>query len=305
MRKKTQEEFLQEFNSLSNGEYELLDEYINAITKVRVKHLVCGKEYMVTPNKFLCGRKCPYCKSEVVKIKERISFDEAKDRVNKIYDNKFKLIKYIDTKSECTIECNNCKNKITLLYGNLISRKTTKCSCDKKNRYEKLRLQKEKELIDYCENNGYKLQDNYRLSISHVRVLHKVCNNSWYVLPTNLKRGYGCPYCNQSKLELKTEKELKENNISYSVQYKFDGCKNIFPLPFDFYLSDYNTCIECQGEQHYRSVDLFGGEEGFNRRKINDNIKKEYCNKNNISLIEIKYDEIKNIKKIIKELIKI
>jgi len=62
-------------------------------------------------------------------------------------------------------------------------------------------------------------------------------------------------------------------------------------LPFDFYLPHFNVCIEYNGTQHYYSNNWFGGDVGFEKTKINDEIKKNYCNKKSIELIVIKYDE--------------
>jgi hypothetical protein len=73
-----------------------------------------------------------------------------------------------------------------------------------------------------------------------------------------------------------------------NIQYKFDGCRNKLPLPFDFYLPEYNTCIEFDGEQHYSINDFFGGKEAFVKLKINDSIKDEYCRISKINLIRIK-----------------
>lgn len=67
----------------------------------------------------------------------------------------------------------------------------------------------------------------------------------------------------------------------------------------NFYLTDYNTCVEFQGKQHYTLVDYMGGREDFDRRKIRDNIKREYCKLHNIRLIEIPYYEIQNIQTIL------
>jgi hypothetical protein len=73
------------------------------------------------------------------------------------------------------------------------------------------------------------------------------------------------------------------------------GCpaqKNIIgKLRFDFYLPKHNTCIEFNGRQHYESVSIYGGQIGLRKQIKNDNIKVEYCRKNNIQLIIIKYDE--------------
>ena len=66
------------------------------------------------------------------------------------------------------------------------------------------------------------------------------------------------------------------------------------PLRFDFYLPKYNICIEYNGVQHYKKVEIFGGDKAFEEQKKRDKLKREYCKKNNIKLIEIAYND--NIK---------
>lgn len=73
---------------------------------------------------------------------------------------------------------------------------------------------------------------------------------------------------------------------------------NIKPLPFDFYLPNLNICVEYDGKQHSNSVKIFGGEKAFESCKIRDQIKTEYCLKNNIPLIRIRYNE--NIEEVLK-----
>lgn len=57
--------------------------------------------------------------------------------------------------------------------------------------------------------------------------------------------------------------------------------------------------IEYDGEQHYKPVEFFGGEEGFKNAQYRDKIKNDYCENNNINLIRLPYflsnDEIKDI----------
>ena len=57
---------------------------------------------------------------------------------------------------------------------------------------------------------------------------------------------------NQSKGVKLIEKILQENSIKYDVEHSFDDCLYKNKLRFDFYLPDYNTCIEYDGEQHYQ-----------------------------------------------------
>jgi hypothetical protein len=84
---------------------------------------------------------------------------------------------------------------------------------------------------------------------------------------------------------------LIENNIKFKPQKSFPDCKYKYPLRFDFYLPEYNSCVEFNGLQHYEPIDFFGGDDGFKLSQIRDKIKKEYCDNNNIPLIIIRYDE--------------
>ena len=67
-------------------------------------------------------------------------------------------------------------------------------------------------------------------------------------------------------------------------------------LYFDFYLPKFNTCIEYDGEQHFKPVDFAGkgekwAEQQFAQIQIRDNIKNVYCIDNSIQLLRIKYTE--------------
>ena len=70
-------------------------------------------------------------------------------------------------------------------------------------------------------------------------------------------------------------------------------------MPFDFYLTDYNICIEYQGIQHYKPIEYFGGEETFKIQQEHDRRKKNYAQKHNINLLEIWYWDFKNIETIL------
>lgn len=59
----------------------------------------------------------------------------------------------------------------------------------------------------------------------------------------------------------------------------------------DVYIPQLRTAFEYQGVQHYRPVDIFGGEDGFTTRRKLDEKKKELCQVNGIRLIYWRYDE--------------
>lgn len=88
---------------------------------------------------------------------------------------------------------------------------------------------------------------------------------------------------------------LQENNIIFEKQKMFSDCKDKAKLRFDFYLPDYNCCIEYNGKQHYEAIDYFGGEESFLAQQNRDKIKEKYCQDNNIKLIVIPYKDFSKL----------
>ena len=121
------------------------------------------------------------------------------------------------------------------------------------------------------------------------------CGNEMILSQKQFRCGkYRCDSCTKklSNLELQVKQYLDDNGINYIMQYKISDCRDKLPLPFDFYLVDFNTLIEVDGKQHYKEV--LGGHEDFIVRKKHDNIKDEYCSSNNICLIRIPYFEFDN-----------
>ena len=58
--------------------------------------------------------------------------------------------------------------------------------------------------------------------------------------------------------------------------------------------------IECNGIQHYKPIDAFGGEEGYKKQVERDNRKKKSLRGLNIPLLEVHYNE-KNLEEFLKE----
>jgi very-short-patch-repair endonuclease len=115
-------------------------------------------------------------------------------------------------------------------------------------------------------------------------------------------KGQGCSFCSSpSKGEDFIKSHLEEMKIKYIRQHSFYTCKFINKLSFDFYLPEYNTCIEFDGEQHFRPVKWFGGKEGYELNTKRDECKNKWCLENNVSLVRIKYNEIEKIQIILKE----
>jgi tetratricopeptide (TPR) repeat protein len=63
------------------------------------------------------------------------------------------------------------------------------------------------------------------------------------------------------------------------------------PQHLDVYLPERRIAIEYQGEQHYRPIEVFGGEEGFQATSRRDALKRQLCALAGITLIEVRYDD--------------
>ena len=115
--------------------------------------------------------------------------------------------------------------------------------------------------------------------------------------PHNHLNGVGCPLCNESIGNNKIRMFLINNNIDFETEETFDDCEYIKQLRFDFYIQQYNLCIEFDGEQHFEKVNWTGKmtdeemEENLKLNQFRDQIKNDYCKKNGINLLRIRYDE--------------
>ena len=129
------------------------------------------------------------------------------------------------------------------------------------------------------------------------------CGNFTEVPAGQLTRHHtlSCGCRHQSKWEIFIHDFLTSLNISFQSQKRFYDCRNkqqSDTLPFDFYLPDYNICIEYDGEHHFRPIEIWGGYDKFLINQENDKIKNEYCKTHNITLLRLPYtlsiEEIKN-----------
>jgi hypothetical protein len=137
----------------------------------------------------------------------------------------------------------------------------------------------------------------------------KECGYGWESKINNRTNGNGCPECKASKGEKKISKILNNYNIYYERQKSFEGVLGLSNglLLYDFYLAEYNLCIEYDGEFHYKPIKNYAKEpinlakERLKKQQIHDKIKSDYCKNNNINLLRIPYWDFDNIELILEE----
>lgn len=300
-RTKTDDEFRKEVDLLTNGEYIVCSAYINATTKVKFLHTKCNSEFFKTPNSFLGGRRCPKCAGNM-----KLNTEQYKKKIAELFGTEYQILgEYINCKTGILTK-HKCGHEWEASPQRMFD-KSTKCHCpicnNKKNNQYNF-----KQRFQNVLGEDYVLLSAYVKANKHVLVFHRPCGTKYKATPMNILKGSGCPECNTSIGERTIIKYLKENNIIYKSQFTFEDCKYRETLPFDFAIFDYEGnlkfLIEYHGGQHYFPVDYFGGVKGFKKQQKRDNIKVDYCNKNNIILLTIPYWDFENIELILNDYIK-
>lgn len=96
----------------------------------------------------------------------------------------------------------------------------------------------------------------------------------------------------RSELHLEARKLLKVAYPSYSIleELYLPGSNGLY---LDFFVSQLSLAVEVHGRQHFEFVQHFHGNKlAFLNAKKRDNTKKQWLLMNNISLLELRYDEV-------------
>ena len=273
-------------------------------TKLKLRCNKCGYEWeSTTVENFLrkdryshsCGRKNAEYMPSV------FHEEDAAKRINKKLSGStltfvsFTDAGYIgDSKTKIKLVCLDCGTETTvsyhnLLYGTNTTPKCTRCQFNGKISNEEAleNIKKKCELLGY-EFLGFNNKEN-RYDGKDTRLILK-CLKCGYVWKTTIYVNFvngiiKCRGCtNNWHLERVVKTMLKQNEITYETQKRFDWLKNKINLTLDFYLPAYNISIECQGRQHFIPVDKFGGKNGFEDTKARDAQKKKLCEEHGIKL---------------------
>lgn len=228
-------------------------------------------------------------------MSRRITTSEFKSRLDKIYKGQFELLsEYVNNETKVSLRCNKC--------GNIIQKKPSKMTgsakegcyiCSGKNHHKtKESLQSE---VDAKYPGTYKVLSNYINARTPISVERIRCGHTYDVSPDNLLRGKGCPRCSmrQSHYMDVVETYLLSHNIKFEKEKRFNDCKNIRALPFDYYITDANICIEVDGEFHYPKNNVYINRASeYEMVAYRDSIKTDYCRQHGIKLIRLPYFDV-------------
>ena len=296
----TTEEFIRR-SKLKHGETYDYSKVLYKKAKSKVE-IICAKHgsFFQAPFDHASGVRCPKCSHEQVghklKLTKREFVKKARAKHGNVYD--YSNVDYKNSREKVEITCfkhgSFWQSAGAHLYTGSGCRECAKENLSLRFGDKKEDFVKKASLI-HGERYNYSMVNysNARAKVEIVCVDH----GSFWQTPDNHLRGYefrgvkggnGCPICKSSKGELKIFDFLNKLGVEFESEKTAENCIDKISLRFDFY-----TCgkfIEYQGVQHYEPVDLFGGEERLKDQQKKDQIKRDYCRKNNLPLLEIRHD---------------
>ena len=300
--KYTPEQFAKKVNEMYPN-IELLTQYTGYNNKVRCRCKKCNYEWEATPTSIQIGTKvkCPNCEGghkirthdefvlELAKAWPNIEITEKYNYMMKTIHCRCLIDGYEwDVKPRNLLVGNGCK-KCTGRKRSLSNMKSNECF-----------------LEEIHERNPYvEPLEKYNGAYTKILFQCKTCNNKWYAKPTDVLHGRGCPKCKMSYGEKMISYWLESHNIEYVPQKRYNDCRDIMPLPFDFYIPNCNMCIEFDGSYHFNPSNFEGNltkeeqEQKLLQIQRHDQIKTNYCKEHNIRLLRIPYTEYKNINQIL------
>ena len=211
-----------------------------------------------------------------LEVLEEVPFEERKNK------------KRVEWKCQC-----DCGNITTVITNYLLNGHTKSCGC-RRAEIAKKNFTKDITGKTYNKLTALEPTDKRGSDGSIIWKCRCECGNIHFASVSSLTNGaIGSCGCQRSRGERKINSILFENNVNYQTQFWFSDLKDKKYLYFDFAILNDDGTVKClleyQGIQHYDQSVLHGS--WNNLPQEHDKMKREYCQKNNIRLIEIPYTD--------------
>lgn len=302
-RRLTTEDFIERAVAKHGDKYDYSKSiYVNSQTNVIINCPTHG-DFSQNPNNHMNGAGCPQCATERMRDYFIGTTENFIKRAREVHGDKYDYskVEYKGNKHNVCVICPEHGEFWTTPNNHLSGAICLECS-RKANA-----IRQTKSFDDFVEKAQQKHGTTYDYSLARgeyktraipIPIICKKHGTFWQV-PTLHLVGHGCPICNESRLEAEVRLLLQRNGIIFEAQKTFSWLKYKGKMFLDFYLPEYKLVVECHGEQHFRPVKCFGGEENFEIVVDRDEHKKALCEKHGIKIIyysnlgfEYKYDVI-------------
>lgn len=293
--------FIDKCKSIHGDEY-ILDsiEFCDWNTKITPTCKIHGV-FRISPISFLYKKHgCPKCRGKRISNSKRLSQEDIITKFNEVHGNTYNYdnVIYEGIDKKVDIICNKHGTFKQTPYNHIYK----KCGCPK-CKYEVLSEKYRYDIEDLISNlssihnNKYTYPNIKEEYVNNRSIITAICpiHGKFNIMVNKHQQGQGCHICNESKLETEISKLLDDNEIEYERQKKFKWLCNVKNMSLDFYLPKYNIAIECQGEQHFRPIDYFGGKEEYDIICNRDKIKYNLCKEHGLNIIYFSTKEFGNI----------
>lgn len=290
---KPNELFLSELAEV-NENIEVLDDYSRRDVKVKCRCKKDGYIWSARPADLLRGKGCPDCKKRKLKALQTKTHDRYVADIAERNPDIEIIGHYAGSDRKIACKCKIDGHEWTPFAGNIFRGEGCPI-CARRKTSERFRNTHE-HFLNLLSNKAPNITAIGKYVKNDVPITFKcnVCEYVWDATPSTILRHGLCKKCGRSSGEKKVSDYLDSRGIAYETQYSFEDCIDIRCLPFDFYIPEYNLCIEYDGAQHYYPV-TFGGnkdttaEERLAKTQLHVSIKTKYCADNNINLLRIPY----------------
>lgn len=280
--KRTNDEFIREAKKIHGNKYDYSKvDYVNNHTKVCI---ICPEhgEFWQTPERHIAQKQgCPKCYDSRRGDTLRKNNDWFIEKAREVHGNKYDYSKvdYVNNHTKVCIICPE-HGEFWQAPSSHINAKQGCPRCGGRFTYTT------EEFIEKARKVHGDLYDYskvvYKNNTTPVCIICPEHGEFWQK-PMNHLAGCGCPECglDRSKQETKLYDILNEHyNCERHYRFPFLGRQHL-----DIYLKDFNVAVEYQGDQHFRSVEKWGGEKHFKKQVKRDEVKNKLCKENGVLLL--------------------
>jgi len=242
-------------------------------------------------------KKCKRCADDIGSSKRSLTIED----IEKTYtDAGCKLITRTDIRTHKRLEficsCGKTYKKVysQFKYAPFCKKCGNKQAADK-NRYTYEYIK------SYFEQHGCKLLSEIYINNNTKLEYICVCGTTSWIPFRQFQAGQRCG-CIKSRGENVMRETLDRLGFEFDPQHKYDDCRHVDVLRFDFYVITNDGLIfliEFDGSQHFEPNVIFGGDARFKNQIKCDNIKNRYAINNGIPMLRISHEEVEHIPLII------
>lgn len=197
-----------------NKEVVLITDYINMRKDITLECKICGTKWTTKMRNIVEKNRCVCPNCEMTGKKELLQ-----KIINKEHPNIITIGEYKNTNENILLKCTDCGHQWSATPNNL--KRGTGCpSCA-----NVLKKTKE-EIIEHLKeiSPNITVKGEYINSTTPIECICNICQNQWYPIWGNLKKGHGCPSCARNKkltiqIAKQRLKSINENIIILNEEY--------------------------------------------------------------------------------------